>query len=194
MQRSATQKSMSAPWGGCGWPSGAVSLLARSATIASVVISRPAIDAASCEAVRTTLVGRFQIKIIDQEDCCRARKPRPKNGRVGQRERTRDAKHDLMGRGAPQHRNQHSCGKNNDGNQAPDERALFGCPSRDLDHLGIGPTLRAGVGRGRKDDHTVVGRERMGDRADIGCRRARVRWEALSGNQDLRCCADAARC
>src|SRR5215467_3813203 len=34
-----------------------VSFLGLSATIASVVMSRPAIEAASCSAVRTTLVG-----------------------------------------------------------------------------------------------------------------------------------------
>ena len=34
-----------------------VSFLGLSATIASVVMSRPAIEAASCKAVRTTLVG-----------------------------------------------------------------------------------------------------------------------------------------
>ena len=34
-----------------------VSFLGFSATIASVVISNPAIEAASCSAVRTTLVG-----------------------------------------------------------------------------------------------------------------------------------------
>ena len=35
VQCSGAQKSMSAPWGGCGWPSGATSLLGRSATMAS---------------------------------------------------------------------------------------------------------------------------------------------------------------
>src|SRR5262249_3175999 len=48
------QKSMPPPGGMAG---AGDAFFGSSATIASVVISRPAIEAASCRAVRTTLVG-----------------------------------------------------------------------------------------------------------------------------------------
>src|SRR5262249_61986633 len=49
----------------------AASFLGRSATIASVVIKRPAIEAAPCRALRTTFVGSY-----DRRWLCQARDDR----------------------------------------------------------------------------------------------------------------------